>query len=76
MNLTVKPFDCASTEKAVVSTDSAKMVAEYAKTDGEHLKLGYDNVTMMDIHVGSVELAGEAKNAVRRAIEYNEEWEA
>lgn len=76
MNLTIKPFDCANTEKAVVSTDSAKMIAEYAKTDGEHLKLGYDNVTMMDIHVGSVELAGEAKNAVRRAIEYNEEWEA
>jgi hypothetical protein len=73
-NLKVKPFDCNGTDKAIVSTDNAKMVTEYAKVDGEHLKLGYDGVTMMDIHVGSVEEASEAKNAVRRAKQYNEEW--
>ena len=76
MNLTIKPFGCGDSEKVIVSTENAKMVAEYAKTDGEHLKLGYDNVTTMDVHVGSVELAGEAKNALRRAIQYGETWEA
>lgn len=74
MNLTIKPFDCNGDQKAIVSTDNAKMVAEYAKVDGEHLKLGYDNVTMMDIHVGSVEGAQDAKTAFRRARVYNEEW--
>lgn len=74
--LKVEPFGCADSEKVVVSTGNAKMVAEYAKVDGEHLKLGYGNVTMMDVHVGSVELASEAKNALRRAKQYGETWNA
>jgi len=60
--------------KAFVETENVQVVADYATVDGEHLKLGYDNKIMVDIHVGDWEKAVDAENAVRRAIQYNETW--
>jgi len=71
MNISVQPHD---NDSAFVETGHVQVVCDSARTDGEHLKLGYAAMTMVDIHVGSVEDARKAENAVRRAIQYDETW--
>jgi hypothetical protein len=73
MNISVQPH---KDDSAFVETGHVQVVCDSSRTDGEHLKLGYAAMTMVDVHVGSVELAAEAKNAIRRAIKYDEAWEA
>jgi hypothetical protein len=72
MKIKVKPH---GGDTAFVETGHVQVVCDSSRTDGSHLKLSYAAMTMVDVHVGSTTIASEAQSAVRRAIEYGEEWE-
>lgn len=76
MNLTIQPSE--SGELALVTTDNMEALCDDAyinKEDG-NLHLTYDHTATVKVVIGDASVAHDAMNAVRRAIEYEETWNA
>jgi len=73
--LQIEPHD-VDDDTVQVSTDNVDVVCDNASVavpEG-NLKLGYAAMTLVEIHIGDVETARIAKNAVGRAIRHGESW--